>query len=55
MVQAVLKTIEITQLQLFDKVADVLVVHVVQVPQVRDSPVPGAGRGEDSQDSTVAT
>ena len=35
MVQAVLKTIEITQLQLSDKVADVLVVHVVQVPQVQ--------------------
>ena len=60
-VQAVQKTIEIPQLQLTDKVADVLVVHVVQVPQVqvaricRDSPVPGAGRGEDSRDSTVAT
>ena len=35
MVQPVLKTIEITQLQLSDKVADVLVVHVVQVPQVQ--------------------
>ena len=35
MVQAVLKTIEIAQVQLSDKVADVLVVHVVQVPQVQ--------------------
>ena len=35
MVQAVLKTIEITQLQLSDKVADVLVVHVVHVPQLQ--------------------
>ena len=28
------KTIEVPQLQYIDKVADVLVVHVVQVPQV---------------------
>ena len=35
MVQTVQKTIEIPQLQLIDKVADVLVVHVVQVPRNR--------------------
>ena len=35
MVQTIQKTIEIPQLQLIDKVADVLVVHVVQVPQVQ--------------------
>ena len=35
MVLTVLKNIEILQLQLIDKVADVLVVHVVQVPQVQ--------------------
>ena len=47
-------TIEITQSQLIDSVADVLVVHVGQVPQVQVVfltflPVPGAGRGEDSR------
>ena len=35
MVQAVLKTIEIPQLQLIDNVADVLVVHVGHFPQVQ--------------------
>ena len=40
MVLAVQMTIEIPQLQLIDNVADVLV---------------GAGRGDDSRDSTVAT
>ena len=60
MVLTVQSTIAVPQLQLIDKVADVLRVHVVQVPQVqvvrigRESPLPGAGRGEDSQDPTVA-
>ena len=35
MVLAVQMTIEVPQLQLIDKVADVLGVHVVQVPQVQ--------------------
>ena len=35
MVLAVQMTIEITQSQLIDNVAHVLVVHVVQVPQVK--------------------
>ena len=57
MVLAVQMTIYIQQLQLFDNVADVFVVHVGQVPQVQVViltfffPVPGAGRGEDSRDS----
>ena len=60
MVLTVQSTIADPQLQLIDKVADVLRVHVVQVPQVqvvrigRKSPLPGAGRGEDSQGPTVA-
>ena len=59
MVLTVQKNMEILQLQPIDKVVDVLVVHVVQVPQVQvviltSFPVPGAGRGEDSRDSTVA-
>ena len=56
MVLAVQMTIYIPQLQLIDNVADVLVVHVGQVPQVQVVfltffPFPGAGRGEDSRDS----
>ena len=56
MVLAVQMTIYIPQLQLLDNVADVLVVHVGQVPQVQVVfltffPFPGAGRGEDSRDS----
>ena len=60
MVLTVQSTIADPQLQPIDKVADVLRVHVVQVPQVqvvrisRVSPLPGAGRGEDSRDPTVA-
>ena len=60
MVLTVQSTIADPQLQLIDKVADVLRVLVVQVPQVqvvrisRVSPVPGAGPGEDSRDPTVA-
>ena len=56
MVLAVQMTIYIPQLQLIDNKADVLVVHVGQVPQVQVVfltffPFPGAGRGEDSRDS----
>ena len=54
MVLTVQMTFEVPQLQLFFYVADVLVMHIMQVPQVQVvvltcSPVPGAGRGNDSR------